>query len=203
VRNDGVGGHTALFLDKVSLLACGIGIELIGVGLDIAADSTSTPMPVEFPTNLALAPFSMPLSPFPISTVLPIPTALAPDDLSPARSPLPVPRIVIAGVFTSAENESSPHEYIVLLNLADTLHIDRWTISDGQGNRYTFNNFTFDGGSAVRIHSDSGEDTQTDLFWGRTDSAWGSNEGHEIVLKDPTGTKVDAFTLSKRTRNEQ
>jgi LysM repeat protein len=88
-------------------------------------------------------------------------------------------------------------EGIVMTNtgtrLADMLG---WTLSDGDGNVYTFPNFRLWGnGSSVTVHTRIGEDGNppSNFFWGKLAPVWSA--GEEATLRDGEGNVVDTFTV--------
>jgi hypothetical protein len=77
--------------------------------------------------------------------------------------------------------------------LADMLG---WTLSDGDGNVYTFPNFRLWGnGSSVTVHSRVGEDGNppSNFFWGKLAPVW--SPGEVATLEDGDGNVVDTFTV--------
>jgi hypothetical protein len=51
-----------------------------------------------------------------------------------------------------------------------------WYISDNKGLVYTFPQLMLSPGARVEVHTTSGKDTPTDLYWGRSSQAWASGE---------------------------
>ncbi len=51
-----------------------------------------------------------------------------------------------------------------------------WTITDNKGLVYTFPQLMLAPGASVQVHTTAGKDIPTDLYWGRTASAWASGE---------------------------
>ncbi len=68
-----------------------------------------------------------------------------------------------------------------------------WTITDeGARNTYTFPAFTLDSGADVTVHSGAGNDTATDLYWGRSSPVW-NNDGDIATLADTSGAVVSTL----------
>jgi hypothetical protein len=85
------------------------------------------------------------------------------------------------------EKENLNMEWIEILNAGDAdCSLDGWTLSDQQNHTYAFSNFTIKAGDAVRIHSGSGNDTASDLYFNRKVPIW-NNEGDVATLKDASG----------------
>ncbi len=62
-----------------------------------------------------------------------------------------------------------------------------WKIRDEDGHAYTFGQITLFGeGAAIAIHTTTGQDGPTDLFWGNQDPLW--QAGETITLVDSEGT---------------
>jgi endonuclease YncB( thermonuclease family) len=81
-------------------------------------------------------------------------------------------------------------EYVVFENTGGAAaDVTDWTVSDEAGKTYTFPTFTLDAGSSVTLHTGSGTDTSTDLYWGRGSPVW-NNDGDTVTLRDDTGTVV-------------
>jgi LysM repeat protein len=65
-----------------------------------------------------------------------------------------------------------------------------WSVSDQLGNTYTFGQLTlFGDGAGIFLHTGTGQDSATELFWGLEEALW--NSGDRVVLYDDGG-KVQA-----------
>jgi hypothetical protein len=81
-------------------------------------------------------------------------------------------------------------EYVVFENTGGAAaDMTDWTVSDEAGKTYTFGSFTLEAGSSVTLHTGSGTDTSTDLYWGYGSPVW-NNDGDTVTLTDDTGTVV-------------
>jgi endonuclease YncB( thermonuclease family) len=68
-----------------------------------------------------------------------------------------------------------------------------WSVEDEAGNHYDFpSDFSLGAGDTVRLHSDSGTDTSTDLYWG-AGYVW-NNDGDTAYLYDPSDNLVQKLT---------
>ncbi len=78
-------------------------------------------------------------------------------------------------------------EQVLLVNIgANTVLLSGWTLSNDQGNTYTFEDVTlFGNGAGVTLHSGQGEKSPTDLYWGRESAAWSA--GQILILRDDQG----------------
>jgi hypothetical protein len=65
-----------------------------------------------------------------------------------------------------------------------------WTVHDLQGHVFTFPSFKLGPGHTVRIHTGSGIDTRTNLYWGRGWYVW-NNTGDRAALRTQNGRLVD------------
>lgn len=62
-----------------------------------------------------------------------------------------------------------------------------WSVASPSGNLYTFGQVTLYGeGAGIRVHTAVGEDSATDLFWGKEQAVWQS--GSVVQLYDESGT---------------
>ncbi|MCM2466200.1 MBL fold metallo-hydrolase [Methanoculleus oceani] len=76
---------------------------------------------------------------------------------------------------------------------ATAVNLTGWTVTDeGTRNTYTFPVFTLDPGADVTVHSGEGNDTVTDLYWGRGTGVW-NNDGDLATLADANGTVVSTL----------
>jgi len=134
-----------------------------------------------------------PLTPTP--TLVPIPTS--------TRSPLPT--IPISGTASTALGQyfvtireiKSPGtlaaEQVILTNLSGQVNMADWTMTDGEGNKFTFPNLTLLSNGEVTVHTGKGTNTPTDLYWGQTDSRW--SKGKVAYLRDPAGKLIATYQV--------
>ncbi|WP_066418719.1 lamin tail domain-containing protein [Halorubrum aethiopicum] len=89
------------------------------------------------------------------------------------------------------DNENLNDEYVVLENTGETtLDLSGWTVADSADHTYTVpDGFKLGAGERVTIHSGSGTDTETDLYWGRSTAVW-NNGGDTVIVTDASGTVV-------------
>ncbi|WP_292366182.1 MULTISPECIES: MBL fold metallo-hydrolase [unclassified Methanoculleus] len=113
---------------------------------------------------------------------------------------------VTAGATTTAPAPTAPSSgvYIADLDLRDeritvtnaeetAVNLTGWTVTDeGTRNTYTFPIFTLDAGADVTVHTGTGNDTATDLYWGRETPVW-NNDGDLATLADANGTVVSTM----------
>jgi hypothetical protein len=91
--------------------------------------------------------------------------------LSPDSGDVNVNIVGIAGVGTFKD------ERIIIQNSGTReLVMIGWYLTDNSGLTYTFPQLTLYTGVKVQIHTASGTDTPTDLYWGRSSPIWTSGE---------------------------
>ena len=109
----------------------------------------------------------------------------------------PVPAEIRSGPVTITQLVAIPdavgHEYVDLRNDAPTaLHLEGWTLHDAAGTTYTFPDVVFAPNATLRLHVAHGQNTSTDLYWGRSGSVW--NNGHDTAtLRDASGAVIATF----------
>ncbi|MFB6172636.1 MAG: lamin tail domain-containing protein [Haloarculaceae archaeon] len=88
------------------------------------------------------------------------------------------------------DNENPNGETVTLRNRGETaVDLDGWTVADAAGHTYRFGDVTLAPGAAVTLHSGSGRDTATDVYWGLDRAVW-NNDGDTVTVRDASGTAV-------------
>lgn len=72
-------------------------------------------------------------------------------------------------------------EAVVIVNEGDDVDLTGWTLSNPRGKVYTFGNVALFRESFINLHTTSGVDVPTDLFWNQTEAVW--QPGDEVVLR--------------------
>jgi competence protein ComEC len=103
-------------------------------------------------------------------------------------------QLVIATVNADAEGndrENLNDEYVRLRNSGDgSLDMSGWTVSDAAGATYTVpDGYTLGAGETVTLHTGSGTDSQTDLYWGSGSPIW-NNGGDTVTVRNSNGDIV-------------
>jgi len=82
-------------------------------------------------------------------------------------------------------------EYVTFRNAGDdTLNLSGWVVKNEDGQRFVFpDGFTLDSGQNVTVHSGSGLDTETEVYWGATSVVWG-DDGDTITVRTAEGREV-------------
>ena len=141
--------------------------------------------------------------------VIPVASPVAPADVQPAEpaqppataavaapTPLPTltpsgPSLVEIGQVLGSGNLAT--EVVIIRNRGGTATLEGWTLSDAEGNVFTFPAMTLFTDAQVHLHSTAGSPTPSDLYWGRTASAWIG--GTLITLRDSAGSVVDTYIV--------
>ncbi len=100
--------------------------------------------------------------------------------------------VVIAYVEYNPPGNDVLGEYVLIKNegLVD-VDMSGWQLKDEQNHVYTFpNGFILEAGASVKVHTGPGNDTNTDLYWGRRQAVW-NNNGDTAYLYDAEGHLVD------------
>ena len=132
----------------------------------------------------------------PASTATPATTSTPTSTATPATTVTPTvtstPAATSSGVYITDLDVQD--EWITVTN-AETagVNLTGWTIADeGTRNTYTFPLFTLSPGADVTVHSGPGNDTVSDLYWGRGTPVW-NNDGDFATLADANGTVVSTL----------
>jgi hypothetical protein len=132
-----------------------------------------------------------PLTPTP--TRVPIPTS--------TRAPLPVitgtASTALGDFFVTIREIRAPgsltNEQVILTNLSGQVNMAGWTMTDGEGNQFTFPSLSLLSNGEVTVHTGRGTNTPTDLYWGQTEPRWAS--GKVAYLRDPTSKLIATYQV--------
>lgn len=82
-------------------------------------------------------------------------------------------------------------EYVDITNTGSAdQDVSGWTLENGDGDTYSFpSGFTLAAGSSVRVHTGSGSDSGTDLYWGASMFRW-DNDSDTASIYDDTDSLV-------------
>lgn len=95
-------------------------------------------------------------------------------------------------------NRSLNAEWVEITNTGRrTVNLDGWTLSDEDGNTYTFYDYRLEGRSTVRIHTGIGRDTDTDLYQDRRHEVW-DNHSDTATLRNHRDRLIDAISWGSR-----
>jgi endonuclease YncB( thermonuclease family) len=95
----------------------------------------------------------------------------------------------------NADGATLNDEYIDVKNEnGGSVDLSGYTLEDAAGATYTFpSGFTLADGATVRVHTGSGTDSSTDLYWGRGSAVW-NNSGDTATLVTAGGDVVRDYT---------
>ena len=93
---------------------------------------------------------------------------------------------------TAGEDLKDPQENVVFENTGDTdLDLTGYSVSDATSKQYQFSDgFSLQPGDQVTLFSGTGDDTDTELYWGRTGTAIWNNGGDTVNVVNDSGTTV-------------
>lgn len=149
--------------------------------LPLSPTPTETPLPFEPPTPLP----SKTRMGVPAVTATPKPTTVV-TATRQLQSQVRIRDIIAPGSLSG--------EMVIIYNTKQPLNLENWTLSDVEGNVYTFPDILLWGNEAsLRIHTASGEDTATDLYWNLDEAIWGKAD-NEATLQDDQGNIVDVYS---------
>ena len=130
------------------------------------------------------------------------PTAVPTNTPPPGVPPTPIPTeaaatqgeaiLQIADVIGAG---SIADEAVQIINSGTRqINLLGWTLSDESGFVYRFAQVTLFGeGAGILIHTETGNNSPTDLFWGLESPVWES--GETVTLTDDAGSIRDTFTI--------
>lgn len=105
----------------------------------------------------------------------PAPLQLQAGDTPPTSSQLRVVAVIAAG---DAQSERVVIEHVGELQLA----LAGWRLIDGSGTEYRFPALVLHPGGQVTVHTRTGDNTASELFWNRQVAVW--SKGEELTLVD-------------------
>ncbi len=164
----------------------------VGQELLIPVGGLPEPTPTATPAPSTVAP-----SPQPSDTAEPPVTSESPPPPTETPTPLPVtppaiePEVVVREILGAG---LLAEEAAFIFNSGRAARLEGWTLSDAQGNVYTFPNLYLGTGGSVRVHTGSGSNSATDLYWGRDMPVWGE-PGDVATLRDESGLVLSTLAL--------
>jgi len=92
------------------------------------------------------------------------------------------------------DHQNLNDEYVVLKNIGSTaVSLKGWTLKDEAGKTFRFPSFVLEPGKTVTIHTGSGTNTATDLYWGSGRAIW-NNDGDTVYLYNSKGELIDKYS---------
>ncbi len=120
----------------------------------------------------------------------PSPTEAPPSTPLPTLTPSGPPLIEIGQVLGSGDLAA---EVVIVRNGGGVTSLEGWTLSNAEGNTFTFPALTLFTDAQVNVHSAAGSHTPSDLYWGRAEPAWSG--GELITLRDTVGNVMDTYIV--------
>jgi Intermediate filament tail domain. len=105
-------------------------------------------------------------------------------------------RVQSVNADAAGDDSSNLNDEFVVFENPDTADLDLtgYAVEDEVQKRYQFpDGFVLSGGLTVTLHSGSGPDTSTDLYWGQSSPVW-NNSGDTVFVFDDTGTQVVSYS---------
>ena len=148
--------------------------DFLSIGQTILIPVCGVPTPIATPT-----PTVTPLPPPIIPTPIPTPTTPPPGEIA-----LEIREIRGVGDVTT--------EAVVIANLGSQVDLEGWTLTDEDGNQFTFPALQLFSGE-VTIYTGVGQDTPIDLHWGLSEAVWAP--GETAVLYNPIGALQASYQV--------
>lgn len=99
----------------------------------------------------------------------------------------------VSFVAPSPEKENLNGEWVEIANQGSSdQSFNKWTLEDSDNHTYAFKDFTLKAGASAKVHTGKGEDTPSDLYWGRSSPVW-NNDGDAATLKDASGNVMARY----------
>ncbi|MGQ9814214.1 MAG: lamin tail domain-containing protein [Candidatus Roseilinea sp.] len=122
------------------------------------------------------------------STATPASPAIAPVVTTPtSRAQVRISAVLFPGQLS--------REVVVLVNEGDTVDLTGWVLASSSGIAYTFGNVTLLKDSFINLHTTTGADVPTDLFWNRAEAAWKAGDRLTLLNDDQ---EIATFTVVER-----
>jgi competence protein ComEC len=164
--------------------------------------ATSTPTNTPAPTNTGMptATISATSTATRTSIATPSPTATHTATPTPTSSPTQsAPAAVIVNPTCSQwdapgnDNDNLNAEYVCFTNQGGaSASMAGWWVSDAADHTYQFPGFALAAGASVRVHTGSGTNTATDLYWGSGSAIW-NNDHDTVTLYNSAWQLIDDY----------
>jgi len=108
-----------------------------------------------------------------------------------ATSPSPISVLSANYDAPGNDNQNLNEEYITFKVLVSGSLIG-YAVEDASGHHYDFPDRIFQAAQTFKLHTGSGVNTQTDLYWGASQAIW-NNDGDTVKVLDPQGHVVTSY----------
>ncbi len=128
-------------------------------------------------------------SPLLTPTASPAPSLTSPSsELVPPTTPtlIEIRQVIARGDPT--------REAVVIANLGRQVNLRGWRLLDNEGYVYTFPDLTLWPGGTITVHTGSGPDSVSELYWKRIAPMW-AEPGDVVTLTDADGNVVARYQL--------
>jgi len=157
---------------------------------------TETPIPFEPPTPLSTD-TPRAAQPTPSGTPLPSPETPAVSGTNgPTKEPTPTAfaKPVDLEITEIVGSGNIAEEMVIITNRGQPVNLEGWTLSDRHDNVYTFPGILlWSNNASVKVHTSSGENTATDLYWKLDRAIW--EAGDKATLADKNGKIIAVYDL--------
>ncbi len=177
-------------LQNPNLLQVGTQLVIPVGGLQ-PATPTWTPVPTASDTPLPFNPPSADMT----ATAAAVAGVTASPPLT-AQATVPITGELEAKITEVIGAGQVEEEQVVVTNEGGRLaDMQGWTLSDGEGNTYTFPNFRLWPGGSVTLHTRVGQDGSppSNFYWKKLVAMWSPRE--LVTLKDAAGNVVSTYTV--------
>lgn len=187
---------TATAVQNTYAVQTGDTLGNIGDTFGVSVDDIMTANGITDPNFLQVGQeLIIPEAGFALATETPPPTE------TPAVAPTPIATVtptqgeVVLEIREVVGVNELVDEAISLVNVGSRqVGLLEWTIVDESGFVYTFDQVTlFGGGAGIFIHTETGQNTALDLYWGLEAPVW--EAGETVTLIDAEGTVQATYTI--------
>jgi LysM repeat protein len=155
---------------------------------DIMAANAITNPDVLSPGQVLIIP--VPGSPVTLPTEVPVITAAPPLPTATTDPNQPAPQLEIREVRAPGV---LANETLIIVNLGGPVDLAGWVIRDETGRQYTFPALRLFTNGAVNLHTTTGTDTVTDMYWNQAEAVWAA--GRAVQLLDTAGNIHARFVV--------
>ena len=184
---------------------------VVRVLMNTSTPNLATTASIAVVTNTPQAKQAETVSPIPTQTKAP-PAKATPTptrSLSPSATPLKAPAQTATQTDASGTAASAgqvrigrvlfpgqrQRETVVIANDSNNdVLLQGWVLSSNRNISYTFGNVTLFRNNFINLHTTSGSDVPTDLFWNKVDPAW--QVGDVLTLANQAGQVISTYTVT-------
>lgn len=185
------GGEAVIYVVKEGDTLSGIALEFDIPEKDIMrANGITDPNLIYKGQELIIPVGGLPTD-TPPSPTSPPPVVIDTPTPGPSASPAAAGQVRISDVLGRGDLAV---EMVVIINGERPIRLKDWILSDAQGHTFTFPDLFLGAGGSVRVHTTTGQNSVTDLYWGQSTAVW-AESGDVATLRDANGAEVYTFQL--------